>query len=455
MTAVLAPLEELPTTTTALVRATLHAQQGLLERSTARLLSATLSDSVWMVRKASLQLHFFIARSAEQVLFFFARRALPEVRPLSVQLAVTVEAAPQPTPTVISEATQRLSAPPIHLLTVPSCLVAQPSAQDFAQHAPPGTTAEDGILFRMGTDQRSYLGIRHPARGLSAQLCYHQEGHPATMLRGFPVAPFLDLAQSIRCALLEPDDASQALPIQLPHDPGALSDVHVSLFWLIEGFRLMEAGLMESSHAQASPFQQLAVRYEPSVYQAELALRLNQQGFFVSDPAVDAVSLGLRVCVLRERGSLLVRLTLVPPDFLVHGLLRDSFLQALKPSTPLLIRKQLGFLDDDAWSAFLDSAQDRAVIFRVERTRSADVNVVILSTASSRTEGSSRQIIVRCLAQVDAQASPPSVKLSDVALRYDSAQGTSQTLDDETARYFVRLASAFQIWLRVLNQSNE
>lgn len=75
MTAVLAPLEELPTTTTALVRATLHAQQGLLERSTARLLSATLSDSVWMVRKASLQLHFFIARSAEQVLFLFFLRA--------------------------------------------------------------------------------------------------------------------------------------------------------------------------------------------------------------------------------------------------------------------------------------------------------------------------------------------------------------------------------------------
>lgn len=453
MTAVLAPLEELPTTTTALVRATLHAQQGLLERSTARLLSATLSDSVWMVRKASLQLHFFIARSAEQVLFFFARTALPEVRPLSVQLAVTVEAAPHPTPAVVSEAAQRLSALPIHLLTVASCLVAQPSAQDFAQHAPPGTTAEDGILFRMGTDQRSYLGIRHPARGLSAQLCYHQEGQPATMLRGFPVAPFLELAQSIRCALLEPDDASQALPIQLPHDPGALSDVHVSLFWLIEGFRLMEAGLMQT--AQASPFQQLAVRYEPSVYQAELALRLNQQGFFVSDPAVDAVSLGLRVCVLRERGSLLVRLSLLPPDFLVHGLLRDSFLQALKQSTPLPVRKQLGFLDDDAWSALIDSAQERAVIFRVERTRLADVNVVILSTASSRTEGSSRQIIVRCLAQVDAQASPPSVKLSDVALRYDSAQGTSQNLDDETARYFVRLASAFQIWLRVLNQSNE
>lgn len=454
MTAVLAPLEELPTTTTALLRATLHAQQGLLERSTARLLSASIPDSLWMVRQASLRLQFFIARTSEQVLFFFARRELPEVRPLSVSLQVTVQAVPPPIPTGNATDSLRVSSHPTHLLTVPSCVVSQPSPEDFAQHAPPGTTAEDGILFRIGSDQRSYLAIRHPERELKAQICLHQDGQPATMLTGFPVTPFLDLAQSIRRALTEDHDAERALPIHLPHDPAALSDVHVSLFWLIEGFRLMEDCATEESHSPSSPLSQLAVRYEPSFYQAELALRVNQQGYFVSDPQADAVSLGLRVCVQRERGALLARLTLLPPDFLCQGLLRDAFLQALQQSVPMPLRKQLGLADDDAWSAFLDRARQQAVVFRVDRSRSADVNVVILSAASRTPREANRQIILRCLAEVDAKANPPTVKLADISLRYDSLQRSLQTLDDETARYFLRLASALKSWLRALHASH-
>ena len=89
------------------------------------------------------------------------------------------------------------------------------------------------------------------------------------------------------------------------------------------------------------------------------------------------------------------------------------------------------------------------MIFRVDRTRSTDVNVVVLSAAETATSAA-RQIIIRCQAQVDVKESPPSVNLSDVSLRYDSLQGSKQVLDGETLRYFLRLASALQRWLRLL-----
>jgi hypothetical protein len=447
MTAVLAPLESLPTATTALLRATLHAQQGLLERSTARLLSLKAPDSVWMVRQSSLSLRFFIARSAAQVLFFFARRDLPEVRPLSAQLDVTVQAVPAPIPT--EHAAQPDPDQPIHLLTVPSFLMVKPSAADFAQHAPPSTTEADGILFRFGTQPRCYLGIRHPERGPSAQISYHEEGKPAMVITELPVTPFLSLTETIRSELTADGSAAQTLPIQIPHDPSALSDVYVALFWLIEGFRLMETCSTEQLGDVASPLAQLALSYAPSFYQAELALRVNQQGYFVSDPDADAISLLLRVSVSRERGSLLARLSLLPPDFLCQGTLREAFLRALRQSGSRSLRGQLGLRDEDEWLSFLDSAQERAVIFRVDRTRSADVNVVVLSAAATATTAA-RQIILRCLAQVDMQQSPPTVTLSDVALRYDSLRGSKQVLDGETLGYFLRLASAFQRWLRLL-----
>lgn len=447
MTAVLAPLEALPTTTTALVRATLHAQQGLIERSAARLLSATVPDVVWMVRRASLTLRFFIARSSAQVLFFFARRDLPEVRPLSAQLDVTVQAVPPAIPT--DDAALPASDQPIHHLTVPSFLVVKPSAADFAQHTLSFTDSRDCILFRFGTGPSHYLGIRHPERGSQAQLFYHQEGHPATELTALPTSLFLALTETIRRDLTAQDRAAQTLPVQIPHDPSALSDVDVALFWLIEGFRLMESCATEQRSDVASPLRPLALSYAPSVYQAELALRVNQQGFFVSDPQEDAIALGLRVSVSRERGALLARLSLLPPDFLCQGPLREAFLRALRHSGNRSLRSQLGLRDEDAWSSLLDSAQERAVIFRVDRTRSTDVNVVVLSAAETATSAA-RQIIIRCQAQVDVKESPPSVNLSDVSLRYDSLQGSKQVLDGETLRYFLRLASALQRWLRLL-----
>ena len=128
-------------------------------------------------------------------------------------------------------------------------------------------------------------------------------------------------------------------------------------------------------------------------------------------------------------------------------ILRDAFLGQLRSSLPLGVLQPLGLQQGSAWTDFLDSARERAVVFRIGRDKNKDIDVVVLPGAG---RDGLRTFILRTSAVVDVNAQPIDVKLSGITVIYDSVAGSHGRLDDPTVAYFMRLAGAFKSWLSVL-----
>jgi len=451
MSNVLAPLEELPITTRQLVTATLRSGRQLLKESAANLTESQLrlSAGLWTIRRAAIDLRFLIARQGEEVFFFFVRRQLPTVQPLRARLQVSFQTA---APTVPSDEfppayqKRRGREEALYCLQIPFFLWARPSQEEWAQNAPLGTTADNGVLFRLGKEGRSVLGIRSPELGTRAACSYKEEGSAARLLTGWPVEPFLEFAQTLRAWLMGEQSRCTELDLELPSDPSQMSDVHVTLYWFVEGFRAMEAANQEPD-PKSDPLAPIIPSYEPTEYRAEISLSVDEKGHFATAQSRDLVCLGMRLSVRRECGTLLARVALEPPDFLCSGGLRDSFLAALRQSVPRSVPPSFDLREAGVWSDFVSSAEARAVVFRVAKDGEIDEDVVILP---GRVQGSARTLILKTSAVVDASAQPAKIRLYRAALSYDSQVAGPQSLDDETVGYFLRLARVLKDWLDLL-----
>lgn len=455
MADVLAPLEELPATTAALMSATLRAGRNLTVQSAERLAQRAggPADTLWAIRKTSLDLRFLVARQGEEVFFFFFKRQLPQVRPLMARLQACVQATEEVAPIGSlgggAQPLKGLPQQPIYRLKVPSFLFVNPTAAELSQYAPPGTTAQNGVLFRVGKTGRSILGICRPELGIKAKVSYQVDGEAPRLLTNWPVEPFLALIETLRDFIAGEQTNSTELDLELPTDPSQMSDVHVTLYWFVEAFRAMEDAQRVIPPVESSSASAALIRpsYGTTSYSAEIALSVDSNGRFASAKSQDLISLGMHLSVLREKGALLARIALDPPDFLCQGALRDAFLESLRQSAPKELRKALGFGEDSAWSDFLDSAKERSVVFRIARDGNTDQDAVVLPGTVA---GTFRTVILRTQAVVDASGPSPRVALSKTVRMYDSAAGQAQTLDVETVTYFMRLASALQSWLRVI-----
>ena len=455
MADVLAPLEELPATTAALMSATLRAGQSLIAQSEERLArkGSGPGDVLWAIRKTSIDLRFLVARQGEEVFFFFCKRQLPQVRPLMARLQACVQATEEVVPVESlggrTQPLRGLPQQPIYRLKVPSFLFVKPTAAELSQYAPPGTTAQNGVLFSLGKTGRSILGICHPELGVKAKVSYQVDGEAPRLLSSWRVEPFLDLIETLRDFIASEQTRSTELDLDLPTDPSQMSDVHVTLYWFVAAFRAMEDAqkLMTQVAPSSGSAGLKSPRYGTTSYSAEIALSVDANGRFASAKSQDLISLGMHLSVQREKGALLSRIALDPPDFLCQGALRDAFLESLRQSASKELRKALGFGEDSAWSDFLDSAKERSVVFRIARDGNTDQDAVVLPGTVA---GTFRTVMLRTQAVVDASGPSPRVALSKTVRMYDSAAGQSQTLDVETVTYFMRLASALQGWLRVI-----
>ena len=447
----LAPLEELPRATRELARATLQAGRTLVSASVAGLSAEPSAPrALHAIRRTVLQLHFFIARSGEEIIFFFFKKQLATIRPLEARLQLALHAvpdspAPAPAPTH-SGATLAAAEACSYRLLVPPFLKARPSAEELASYAPPGTTAENGILLCIGPEGRHVLGIRDPEAEAGAAAVYTtQTRQPLT---GWPAEPFLELTETLRAWLTATKATDQEVSLALPTDPGAMSDVHATLYWFVEAYRSVEA---EQKADQARPLPQplasIAPRYRIEDYTAELSLCVDRTGHFATPKERQPVALGMHLEVRRELGALVARITLMPPDFLSSGTLRATFLQQLKKSLSSGRLKKLGMTQADHWSSFVDSATERAVVLRTNRENDTDTDVVVLP---GTWQDQPRTLILQVTAKVDVNAQPLNVQLSGVALSYDSQASAQALLDDGTVTYFMRLMTALKDWLFVL-----
>lgn len=452
MSDVIAPLEQLPQTTQALMAATLKAAATTLTASEDRIHSEPLHRAaLWAVRKTALDLRFLIARDGEEVLFFFVKRQLPTAIALSVRLRVVIEAHPPASPlepnrpAIPGQAKMESSDRAQHQLRIPPFLWLKPDAAALSLYAPPESTSRRAVLFRVGTAAQSVLAIRDPEDARKAMLCLTPVGKPVRPLPVRAAEPFLLLAETLRDWLLSSMSTATLHEVRIPENPSQQTDVHVTLHWFVESFLAMErASPSPDIEARGS----LNPRYLVSCFQAELQLAVDDSGLLATEKTKTRTELGMRLRLTRERGQLRALIDLLPPDFLCSGPLRESFLTALEarcrrggPPLPQLA-------SGDAWSSFLSSARSRAVVLRTGKTGAHDQEVFILPGTCGEKP---RTVLVRAVAQVDTRPQTPQVALSQESIAYDSFAPTPQLLDEEITGYFLRLSASLRDWLRLLS----
>lgn len=443
----LAPLAELPVTTGELARATVTAARGVMRTSAAAVTSG-LPRSLLAVRRTALNLYFYLARDEQRVVFFFFKKQLPTLRPLEARLRIALQATPDDTKNLGSSdgtAAAAAGSSCSYRLVVPAFLIVRPTAEDLSLYAPAGTTAESGILLRIGAEQRNILAINNPEAERQAAAIYTTQTRQP--LDSWPAAPFLELVETLRTWLADGMQATDEVDLALPGDPAAMSDVHATLYWFGAAYRSLAAELTRAESAPLEPALQLIVpHYHITEYVADIALGIDHKGRLATPAEPSPLSLKLRLEFGHELGGQVTRITLCPPDFLISGALHEAFVAQLLRAPPRELMAKLGQHDTTDWSTFLSSAKARLVIFRIDRNNRTDTDAVVLPGIW---KDQPRTLILRVTANVDMNAQPVSVQVSEVTLSYDSQASQPQLLDAQTVTYFMRLAAALKSWLAV------
>ncbi len=454
MSEILAPLEQLPQTTRGLMIGTLRAASATLSASerAAETFRST-SSSMVAVRRTALRLNFLIARDGEEVLFFFVKRRLPTVRALSAKIHVVIDASPPLSPQERNAAERAAELPnqsaerTSYRLRVPRFLWARPSPAELGSYAPPGTTRQSGVMFRLGPNATQVLALNHPQDARRTTVSFQSIGQHAIPAPNRASKPFLLLAAALRDWLQSTSAPATELSLSLPDNPAVQTDVQVTLHWLIESYLEMERAaprdrLSDSQRRGLSP------RYLVSRYDAEIAVCVDHNGQFATVKSRDTVDIGMRLSVRREHARLVAAIDLLPPDFLCAGTLRSSFLQSLEMQFQKEPPKLPSLESASDWATFFSTANAQAIVFRTNKQGEQDREIFILP---GNIDGKERTLMVRCAARVDTKRTPEKVELSECSVCYDSWAIESPLLDEETALYFFRLSTALRDWLQLLS----
>lgn len=444
----LLPLTDLPGTTQDLARSTLQAGYRLLSRSAAGLRSGSAAPQTLLaIGRSQLKLRFYLVRQREEVHFFFVKKQHPDLRPLEAQLRVILQATPGPSAADVPEQRAVWETPAAetalrYRLLIPPFLILVPTAEQLARYAPPGTTAANGILLRAGPGEQYVLGIRNPESEQHAAAVYTSSTRQP--LDSWRAEPFLALIETLRVWLVDGMQATEEVGLELPADASTASDVRATIYYFIKAYQSLVTEAVQAPAASLSPpLAAFAPRYEVADYTADIGLCVDRNGSFASAAERQPVSVGLRLSIGRELGQPVVRIILSPPDFLIAGVLRDAFLGQLRNSAPQGLLQALGLQQGSAWADFLDSAAERAVVFRTGRSKEDDTDAVVLPGIW---EGGLRTVLLRTTATVSLNVQPVRVKLSALALVYDSQASREMLLDSQTVTYFMRLVLAFKVW---------
>ena len=445
-------LKTIPQVTAALGRAACQVGRMLVLRTAADLAAHRQpAPALVAISKVGLSLQLFLSRKNEKIIFFFFKQQGQAFRQLHANLDVVLRPAPaQSVATPPSLAAAARAARPIRQdlyscrLLLPPFLLHQPSQAELKRYGPDGASAADTVLLRVGPGGQHVLSIRCPEVQSKAEVVFTKDRRG--QIKEWDAEPFLELTETLRAWLVSGVKSGTEVELPLPTEPRRMNDVARVLHFFLRGHHDLEHAIAPTP--KAPPLLVTAVpRYEVATYAAQITLCLDRRNRLATNWAKNPSSILLQLTVAKEAGETVARIGLGPADFLCTGELRATFLTELAKGTPDKLRRSLGVKDQPEWSAFLNSAGERAVIMRVARDGRADVNLVVLPGTHG---GRPRTLILRTEARVDVAAQPPTVQLSRVELSYDSQKHQRQRLDDKTAGYFLQLAAALKHWLSTL-----
>ena len=458
----------------ATVQAALQVVQGSLPRPDDGELAA---DRYYAIAATQLAFRFLFVRKATQVVLFF-HKGQTEVRPLSGTVELRLRASPaQPEGAVPASGAADRGAEGSggeHLrLRLPSFIDLVPSLEERVRYAPVGAAPDSLVLFRIGPGAGHRLAIAL-AEHLEASAVTYFDGVRHELGASWPARPFLDLALAIAGWLRDqrPGGGASASDPLIDLDLGGMgtsNDAGGVIRSLVTAYRQTEAALPRTPAprgelaaaiiarpvAKAAPSREwltqagLLPGYEIESYSAEVQLRLGQDGQIRSEG--EAVSLAMSLAVSRRSAGLTVDIALLPPDFLITGLLHSQFVESLANLSP-----GREFPPDlaapEVFRDAIRSAQGELSIFRVARSGEVDEDLILVPLRGGRAE---RQLLLSVDAVIDRSTPVPRVKLSSLRLRYDSQTDADQQIDRATADYFLRLAQSLHIWTRWTRMSDK
>ncbi|MFC1822084.1 hypothetical protein ACFL9T_05205 [Thermodesulfobacteriota bacterium] len=440
-------IERLPEETKALAQGVRKAAGELLKTSIERLMMPTWPIGECMVlRDVKFWWNFYMAKEGDEVVFFFFQKDRPVRIILDATVsfrAVPIASVEEPIPIDSSQISYRIVLPPF--------VIAKPSPRQMTELAPEGATAENTILFQVGSGWQNVLAIKDAEQGVSGgKISYIGETEnnqgPSQTWR---VIPFLALIDSIRSWISAGFDRGEEELLEML-DVANESDPKRILRLVVQAYISAVNSIQSNPPKVTSLLEPLVTNYGISGYQAKVLLRLKPNGELAIDDEDDPFQLLMHISLSPEKISVKARVTIGPPDFIISGPLHEAFISSLQEESALEeIGRLLGYSKDEI-KDYLSRVGTRSSIFRTKRERRSDTDILVFPGMLS---GRITLSILRGRFEVHAADDPPRVRLIKNSMKLLFAgvpSSTSRGLDNDTIKYFLRFVVAIKHWIEVL-----
>ena len=441
------PIESLPEETKALALGVPRAAGELLKISSERLILPTWPIGECMVlRHVKFRWKFYVAKKGNKVVFFFFSKD----RPVRIVLDTTVSFSAVPIPST-EESIPIDSTQIYYRIVLPPFVINRPSPRQLADLAPDGATAENTILFQVGSGWQDVFAIKDADLTIwNVKISYRGEPEDNKQPgRTWRLSPFLALIDSIRSWISVGFDRGEEDILEVIDGETESEPKHILRL-------IVDAYISAVNNIQSKPprlkrfLEPLTTYYGISDYRARVLLRLKPDGTLASDDEDDPFQLLLQIYLSPETTGVKASVAIGPPDFIISGSLHEAFISSLQEESALEELESLLDSSKDEIKNYLSRFGSRSSIFRMKRERDYDTNILVLPgvLAGRRTIS-----ILRGRFEVQAASEQPRVKLIQNSMEKLFAgipDSASRGLDNDTVRYFLRLVVAIKHWISVL-----
>ncbi len=427
-------LRALPHTAAAICRDTLRGAAHLAALSVEGMdPDGGLRREVLLVRRMRAELSFRLDTTKQEVFLFFWKKELAPVRAMSLHLSFTLapcSPALDPAPAAPEPGSAS------HLLVVPACVVPSPGPALLARYGPPGASAADSLLLRVGPGLERWLCVRRPGAG-DAVAVYTAD--TPKKLDAWVVRPFVEAAEALRAAAEGEASGTTAVPLRRPAAGTVQRAEHV-IHILADSY--IEVERAAAAAPQAEPLSMLVPAMRPADASATVRLRVNDEGVLASGDG-GSLTLDLQVDLNRGPGGVVARTALLPPDFVLAGPRLAALVAALRSDVSQRVLDETGVREQAAWERLVDAAAARVAAFRLEGDGKDDELLVVLP---GRRTAASPLIVLRVKTRAKS-VEGPEVELHRQEVLHGRAGDEDPTVfDDATARCFLVVFEALRRW---------
>lgn len=445
-------LVDLPADAASLAADVVSAGHSLLASSALRLGGAPGPlrgmQSLYLLRGASLSWRLYVVREQQSIVLFWNGRPTADVL-AEAQLRMRLETVDRALEGGADE-----DAVMSFRVARPDIIIEDPRPEDIPLHPDFQYEEETCVLLRVGPSGEGRLCVKHPEKQgglIHADVILGEGGSWRMIERGgvfsgkWEAAPFFALLDSLRSWACRNPAAAADAPFPMPPPGGPSTELQLLVRSIAEAY-------VSVSRDVAAPIvvppggppwlDAFAPAYRVAELGVDASLRLDVDGHLATaDDAPFGIGLTARV-EPAERGACL-RISIVPPDFVVVGDRHEAFCGALLRWLAGVSLDELDLVDPRGFVDFVERAARDAVYFRTRRDGGEDTYAAVLSAPF---QGRTRKVLLLVLTRAPAAGGAPELEVLDVSCEYDDADDVEKPMSDGSIDYFFSLIESLAGW---------